>query len=186
MFKPKEGTGNSRPSTPPASATSMSASSSTAELITHMASATMNDAINNVTVPPTSKGNQTFIQLLSNSLVSAKDASACASALPPTTINLSSAVTNHDADTLTAPNKTIPKKRTPMQRRRHTVEQLQRVFALLIGLPPMQVAQMQHLRVIVIGESSTRMGKRNIKISLRSYERQKLALLCRLVSVTAR
>ncbi|KAG2070872.1 hypothetical protein BDR04DRAFT_1154889 [Suillus decipiens] len=94
LFKPKEGTGNSRPSTPPASATSMSASSSTAELITHMASATINDAINNVTVPPTSKGNQTFIQLLSNSLVSAKDASACASALPHTTINLSSADPN--------------------------------------------------------------------------------------------
>jgi hypothetical protein len=92
----------------------MSASSSTAELVAHMASTTVNDAINNVTtVPPTSERNQTFIQLLSNSIISAKDVSAHASALPPTTVDLSSAVTNLDADTTTAPNKMAPKKKDP-------------------------------------------------------------------------
>ncbi|KAG2140272.1 uncharacterized protein EDB93DRAFT_1252911 [Suillus bovinus] len=89
----------------------MSASSSTAELIAHMASATVNDAINDVTtVPPTS---ETFIQLLSNSIILAKDVSAHASALPPTTVDSCSAVTNLDADTSTAPNKTVAKKKDP-------------------------------------------------------------------------
>ncbi|KAG1846979.1 hypothetical protein DFJ58DRAFT_843299 [Suillus subalutaceus] len=113
LFKPKEGACN-LPPTLPASTSSMSTSSSTAELVAHMASATVNDAINDVTtIPPTSEGNQTFIQLLSNAIISAKDASAHASALPPTTVNSSSAVTILDVDTTTAPNKTVPKKKDP-------------------------------------------------------------------------
>ncbi|KAG0692630.1 hypothetical protein DFH29DRAFT_1044829 [Suillus ampliporus] len=116
LFKPKDLEGaNTSSSTaglipPPASASTTSMSSSTAELVANMASTTMNDAID-AFVPPTANRKQTFVQLLSDSFISAKDASARASVLPSTAID-SSSITNFDAVATKAP-KTLPKKKDP-------------------------------------------------------------------------
>lgn len=117
LFKPKDLEGaNTSSSTaglipPPASASTTSMSSSTAELVANMASTTMNDAIDDAIAPPTANGKQTFVQLLSDSFVSAKGASARASVLPSTAVD-SSSITNFDA-VATKATKTLPKKKDP-------------------------------------------------------------------------
>ncbi|KAG1758696.1 hypothetical protein EDD22DRAFT_1052389 [Suillus occidentalis] len=117
LFKPKDLEGaNTLSSTAglipsPASASTTSMSSPTAKLVANMASTTMNDAIDDAIIPPTANGKQTFVQLLSDSFISAKDASARASVLPSTAID-SSSITNFDA-VATKATKTLPKKKDP-------------------------------------------------------------------------
>lgn len=81
---------------PPVHATISSMSSSIAELIANMASTTMND----VSIPPTANGKQTFVQLLSDSIASANTAVD------------SSSVMNFDV-AATKATKTLLKKKDP-------------------------------------------------------------------------